>query len=159
MLKSGLSVSLIRTVQPVGLGGFKSLIDVIAVQSTLKILLRPISLSQVLTCALLLTLSHTAFASEYLNIKVTKPIKVDYKAKLSQSLKFEQVKLLHKDKTGICWTTRDINSGHTNYLITLRSNVGNISIDDGVISAKNTKLVEEHSIESVMLYYFDLLDA
>ncbi|MBB1338896.1 hypothetical protein [Pseudoalteromonas sp. SR44-2] len=159
---------------------------------------------------LLLTISHTAFASECLNIKVTKPIKVDDKTGLLQSLKFEQVKLLHKDKSGICLPTRDTYilsfsegipfiatrlKGHTpeitllekgeNYYalikyyagnklqvlkgyqiinselyalpnFTLSSNVSNISIDEGVISVKNTKLVEEHSIDSVTLYNFDL---
>ena len=39
---------------------------------------------------------------------------------------------------------------------TLSSNVSNISIDEGAISVKNTKLVEEHSIDSVTLYNFDL---
>ena len=163
-----------------------------------------------LICTLLLTISHTAFASECLNIKVTNPIKVDDKTGLLQSLKFEQVKLLHKDKSGICLPTRDTYilsfsegipfiatrlKGHTpeitlleqdkNYYalikyyagnklqvlkgyqiinselyalpnFTLSSNVSNISIDEGVISVKNTKLVEEHSIDSVTLYNFDL---
>ncbi|MGO2129110.1 MAG: hypothetical protein ACTH4U_10250 [Pseudoalteromonas prydzensis] len=163
-----------------------------------------------LTCALLLTMSHVTFAAECLNIKVTKPIKIDDKTDLSQSLTFEQVKLLHKDKSGICLPTRDTYilsfnegvpfiatrlKGHTpeitllekgdNYYalikyytgnklqvlkgyqiinselyelpnFTLSSNVSNINIDDGLISVKNTKLVEEHSIDSAMLYDFDL---
>ena len=163
-----------------------------------------------LICTLLLTISHTAFASECLNIKVTNPIKVDDKTGLLQSLKFEQVKLLHKDKSGICLPTRDtyilsfsegspfiatrlkchtpeitlLEKGKNYYALikfftgnklqvlkgyqvinselyalpnfTLSSNVSNISIDEGVISVKNTKLVEEHSINSVMLYNFDL---
>lgn len=203
-------MSLIRIGQSVGLGGFNSPTDIITVQTTLKKRLRLISLTQILTFVLLLTISHTAFASECLNIKVTKPIKVDDKTGLLQSLKFEQVKLLHKDKSGICLPTRDTYilsssegipfiatrlKGHTpeitllekdkNYYalikfyagnklqvlkgyqvikselyalpnFTLSSNVSNISIDEGVISVKNTKLVEEHSIDSVTLYNFDL---
>ena len=203
-------MSLVRIVQSVGLSGFNSLTDVEAVQNVLNILQRLISLTQALICVLLLAVSHTAFASECLNIKVTKPIKVDDKTGLLQSLKFEQVKLLHKDKSGVCLPTRDTYilsfsegspfiatrlKGHTpeitllekgkNYYalikfyagnklqvlkgyqvikselyalpnFTLSSNVSNISIDEGVISVKNTKLVEEHSIDSVTLYNFDL---
>ncbi|MBE0384350.1 hypothetical protein PC2016_3636 [Pseudoalteromonas carrageenovora] len=203
-------MSLIRIVQSVGLSGFNSLTDVEAVQTVLNKSQRLISLTQALICVLLLSVSHTAFASECLNIKVTKPIKVDDKTGLLQSLKYEQVKLLHKDKSGICLPTRDTYilsfsegipfivtrlKGHTpeitllekdkNYYalikfyagnklqilkgyqvinselyalpnFTLSSNVSNISIDEGVISVKNTKLVEEHSIDSVTLYNFDL---
>ena len=199
-----------KIAQSVGLGGFNISTDVIAVQGTLKKSQRLVSLTQALICTLLLTISHTAFASECLNIKVTKPIKVDDKTGLLQSLKFEQVKLLHKDKSGICLPTRDTYilsssegipfiatrlKGHTpeitllekdkNYYalikfyagnklqvlkgyqvikselyalanFTLSSNVSNISIDEGVISVKNTKVVEEHSIDSVALYNFDL---
>ncbi|MEM5480114.1 hypothetical protein WNY97_09815 [Pseudoalteromonas fuliginea] len=203
-------MSTIRIVQPVRLDGFNSLTDVEVVQTVLNKSLRLTSLTQALICVLLLAISHTALASECFNIKVTKPIKIDDKTGLLQSLKFEQVKLLHKDKSGICLPTRDTYilsfsegipfiatrlKGHTpeitllekgeNYYalikyyagnnlqvlkgfqlidselyalpnFTLSSNVSNISIDEGVISVKNTKLVEEHSIDSVTLYNFDL---
>ncbi|MEI8670598.1 hypothetical protein P4S65_21680 [Pseudoalteromonas sp. B131b] len=203
-------MSTIRIVQPVRLDGFNSLTDVEAVQTVLNKSLRLTSLTQALICVLLLAISHTALVSECFNIKVTKPIKIDDKTGLLQSLKFEQVKLLHKDKSGICLPTRDTYilsfsegipfiatrlKGHTpeitllekgeNYYalikyyagnnlqvlkgfqlidselyalpnFTLSSNVSNISIDEGVISVKNTKLVEEHSIDSVTLYNFDL---
>ncbi|MEL0631135.1 hypothetical protein V6237_00015 [Pseudoalteromonas carrageenovora] len=199
-----------KIAQSVGLGGFNISTDVIAVQGTLKKSQRLVSLTQALICVLLLAISHNAFASECLNIKVTKPINIDDKTGLLQSLKFEQVKLLHKDKSGVCLPTRDTYilsfnegipfiatrlKGHTpeitllekskNYYalikfytgnklqvlkgyqlinselyalpnFTLSSNVSNISIDEGVIRVKNTKLVEEHSVDSVALYNFDL---
>ncbi|MDC9502341.1 MULTISPECIES: hypothetical protein [unclassified Pseudoalteromonas] len=100
-------MSLIRIGKSVGLGGFNSSTDIIAVQTTLNKSQRLISLTQALICVLLLAISHIAFASECLNIKVTKPIKVDDKTGQLQSLKFEQVKLLHKDKSGIFLPTRD----------------------------------------------------
>ena len=205
------SMSPIKMIQSVKRVTTYRLNEVKTEQTSLKKLLKLITLTQALICALLLTISHTALASECLNMKVFKPIKIEDKTGLSQSLKFEEVKLLHKNKSGICLPTSDTYilafsegipfiatrlRGHTpeitlleqdkNYYalikyyagnklqvlkgyqiinselyalpnFTLSSNVSNISIDEGVISVKNTKLVEEHSIDSVTLYNFDLL--
>ncbi|WP_159819906.1 hypothetical protein [Colwellia sp. 20A7] len=58
-------------------------------------------------CVLLTITSHVSIASDCLSIKVIEPIKVNDKTERMQSIKFDKVKLLHKDKSGICLPTQD----------------------------------------------------
>ena len=56
---------------------------------------------------LLLTASHFAAASDCIQIKVIKPIVVQFNSDDVKSKRFDQVKLLHEDKSGICLPTPD----------------------------------------------------
>jgi hypothetical protein len=56
---------------------------------------------------LLLTVSHFAVASDCIQIKVIKPITVQFNSDDVKSERFDQVKLLHEDKSGICLPTPD----------------------------------------------------
>jgi hypothetical protein len=56
---------------------------------------------------LLLTASHLAAASDCIQIKVIKPIVVQFNSDDVKSKRFDQVKLLHEDKSGICLPTPD----------------------------------------------------
>jgi hypothetical protein len=56
---------------------------------------------------LLLTASHFAAASDCIQIKVIKPIVVQFNGDDVKLKKFDQVKLLHEDKSGICLPTLD----------------------------------------------------
>jgi hypothetical protein len=56
---------------------------------------------------LLLTASHLAAASDCIQIKVIKPIAVQFNSDDVKSKRFDQVKLLHEDKSGICLPTPD----------------------------------------------------
>lgn len=56
---------------------------------------------------LLLTASHFAAASDCIQIKVIKPIVVQFSSDDVKSKRFDQVKLLHEDKSGICLPTLD----------------------------------------------------
>ncbi|WP_024612964.1 hypothetical protein [Pseudoalteromonas sp. TB64] len=65
------------------------------------------NMNKIFTCVFLLITSHVSIASDCLSIKVIEPIKVNDKTERMQSIKFDKVKLLHKDKSGICLPTQD----------------------------------------------------
>ncbi|MGI2172522.1 hypothetical protein ACROAE_20485 [Shewanella sp. MF05960] len=61
----------------------------------------------IILTVLLLTVSHFAVASDCIQIKVIKPITVQFSSDDVKSKRFDQVKLLHEDKSGICLPTPD----------------------------------------------------
>ncbi|WP_415837723.1 hypothetical protein, partial [Shewanella livingstonensis] len=61
----------------------------------------------IIFAVLLLTASHFAVASDCIQIKVIKPITVQFNSDDVKSKRFDEVKLLHEDKSGICLPTLD----------------------------------------------------